>query len=90
MESELHSKNIDGCHRIFDSEKRFPIGRDVEGCLRIARAPSGNSKKGRQSGSSMSSSANNMNSSGSSMGGSPLWKRICNDSYRGWYGGTID
>jgi len=44
----VHSKNIDGNHRIFDSQNRFLIGDDIEACLVVVRGQVGKPKKTKQ------------------------------------------
>ena len=39
VEKYIYSKNIDGCHRVIDNNKRYLIGDDVEGVLRAVRQP---------------------------------------------------
>ena len=39
VEKYIFSKNIDGCHRVIDGNKRYLIGDDVEGVLGAVRQP---------------------------------------------------
>eukprot|EP00559_Dactyliosolen_fragilissimus_P003035 CAMPEP_0184865066 /NCGR_PEP_ID=MMETSP0580-20130426/16851_1 /TAXON_ID=1118495 /ORGANISM="Dactyliosolen fragilissimus" /LENGTH=525 /DNA_ID=CAMNT_0027364087 /DNA_START=101 /DNA_END=1675 /DNA_ORIENTATION=+ len=39
VEKHIYAKNIDGIHRVVDSQKRYLIGDDVEGALRAVRQP---------------------------------------------------
>ena len=52
VEKHVHSKNIDGNHRIVDSKKRFLIGDDIDACLVVVREQAnptvGNPKKTKQ------------------------------------------
>ena len=41
VEKYIYSKNIDGVHKVIDSNGRYLIGHDVEGCLRAVRQPAG-------------------------------------------------
>lgn len=39
VEKYIYSKNIDGCHRVIDGNKRYLIGDDVDGVLGAVRQP---------------------------------------------------
>ncbi len=39
VEKYIYSKNIDNVHKVVDSNGRYLIGHDVEGCLRAVRQP---------------------------------------------------